>query len=246
MSVKKHDAASVININTIINIIIIIFLVLISVSQVASASAEYPKLLDVPWDHSPITVFIDDVDVPLHYSPTYRVQVESALLYWEDGGNSKLDFMPDFEMVDTADADIRIMWVENLEEVTGADDGVAGFCIPYEVDGVYVHADIVLEVGNYQGYAWRQYGDLNMFLVTKHELGHALGLAHSNDRRDIMYPTFAERDSVDPLLLSATRPFLLVFGIVSLAVIGFLLVSWRHYKRKREQLEIELFGGDGK
>lgn len=236
MSEKKHDVA----------IVIITFLVLISVSQFASASAEYPKLLDVPWDHSPITVFIDDVDVPPHYSPTYRTQVESALLYWENGGNGKLDFTPDFEIVDTDDADIRIMWVENIEEVIGAKEGVAGFWSSYEVNGVYLRGDIVLEVGNYQGNAWRQYGDLNMFLVTKHELGHALGLAHSNDRKDIMYPTYEERDSVNPLLLSATRPILLVFGVVSLVAIGFLLVSWRRYKRKREQLEIELFGESGR
>ena len=236
MSEKKHDVV----------IVIITFLVLISISQVASASAEYPKLLDVPWDHSPITVFIDDVDVPPHYSPTYRVQVESALLYWENGGNGKLDFTPDFEIVDTDDADIRIMWVENIEEAIGTKEGVAGFWSPYEVNWMYLRGDIVLEVGNYQGYAWRQYGDLNMFLVTKHELGHALGLAHSNDRKDIMYPTYEERDSVNPLLLSATRPFLLAFGVVSLAVIGFLLVSWRRYKRKREQLEIEVFGERGR
>ncbi len=236
MSEKKHDVA----------IIIISFLVLISVSQFASAADEYPKLLDTPWDHSPITVFIDDVNVPLHYSPTYRVQVESALLYWEEGGNSKLDFIPDFEVVDTDNADIRIMWVENIEEVIGAQEGVAGFWSPYEVNGVYQRGDIVLEVGNYQGYAWRQYGDLNMFLVTKHELGHALGLAHSSDRKDIMYPTYEEKDNLNPLLLSSTLPYLIVFVVGSMAVVVFLLVGWRRNKRRREQLETELFGGNAR
>ncbi|MDO9518466.1 MAG: matrixin family metalloprotease [Methanosarcinaceae archaeon] len=232
MSEKKHDVA----------IVIISFLVIIFVSQFALAAYEYPKLLDTPWDHFPITVFIDDVDVPLHYSPTYRVQVESALLYWEDGGNSKLDFMPNFEVVDTDDADIRIMWVENIEEVIGAQEGVAGFWSPYMINGKYLRGDIVLEVGNYQGYAWRQYGDLNMLLVTKHELGHALGLAHSSDKKDIMYPTYEERDNMNPLLLSATLPYLVVFVVGSLAVVVFLLISWRRYKLKREHLEMELFG----
>ena len=236
MSDNKHHAV----------IIIISFLIIISLSQFASAAAEYPKLLDVPWDHSPITVFIDDVDVPQHYSPTYRAQVESALLYWEEGGNSKLDFISDFELVDTDDADIRIMWVENIEEVTGAEDGVAGFWSPYVVNGVYLRGDIVLEVGNYQGYAWQQYGDLNMFLVSKHELGHALGLGHSNDRKDIMYPTYEERDNLNPLLLSATLPYLIVFVVGSMAVVVFLLVGWRRNKRKREQLEMELFGDSGR
>ena len=236
MSEKKHDAA----------IVIIYFLILISLSQFASASAEYPKLLDVPWDHSPITVFIDDVDVPPHYSPTYRAQVESALLYWEDGGNSKLDFIPDFEIIDTDNADIRIMWVENIEEVTGAADGVAGFWSPYEVNGMYLRGDIVLEVGNYQGYAWQQYGDLNMLLVTKHELGHALGLGHSSDRKDIMYPTYEERDNLNPLLLSSTLPYLIVFVVGSMAVVVFLLVGWWRNKRIREQLEKEIFGGNAR
>ncbi|NOR48216.1 MAG: matrixin family metalloprotease, partial [Methanosarcinaceae archaeon] len=133
-----------------------------------------------------------------------------------------------------------------IEEVIGAKEGVAGFWSSYEVNGVYLRGDIVLEVGNYQGNAWRQYGDVNMLLVTKHELGHALGLAHSNDKKDIMYPTYEERDNMNPLLLSATRPILLVFGVVSLAVIGFLLVSWQRYKRKREQLEMEVFGENGR
>ena len=236
MSEKKHD----------VKIIIIYFLILISVSPFASAVTEYPKLLDMPWDHSPITVFIDDVNVPQHYSPTYRVQVESALLYWENGGNSKLNFTPDFKIVNTNDADIHIMWVENLENVTGADDGVAGFCRPYKIDGVYKRADIVLEVGNYQGHAWRQYGDLNMFLVSKHELGHALGLAHSNDRKDIMYPTYEERDNLNPLLLSSTLPYLIIFVVGSMAIVMFLIVGWRRNKRIREQLEMELFGDSDK
>lgn len=236
MSEKKHD----------VKIIIIYFLILISVSPFASAVTEYPKLLDTPWDHSPITVFIDDVNVPQHYSPTYRIQVESALLYWENGGNSKLNFTPDFKIVNTNDADIHIMWVENLENVTGADDGVAGFCRPYKIDGLYKRADIVLEVGNYQGHAWRQYGDLNMFLVSKHELGHALGLAHSNDRKDIMYPTYEERDNLNPLLLSSTLPYLIIFVVGSMAIVMFLIVGWRRNKRIREQLEMELFGDSDK
>ena len=236
MSEKKHD----------VKIIIIYFLILIFISPFASAVTEYPKLLDMPWDHSPITVFIDDVNVPQHYSPTYRVQVESALLYWENGGNSKLNFTPDFKIVNTNDADIHIMWVENLENVTGADDGVAGFCRPYKIDGVYKRADIVLEVGNYQGHAWRQYGDLNMFLVSKHELGHALGLAHSNDRKDIMYPTYEERDNLNPLLLSSTLPYLIIFVVGSMAIVMFLIVGWRRNKRIREQLEMELFGDSDK
>jgi len=182
------------------------------------------------------------VDVPPHYSPTYRTQVDAALEYWENGGNGKLNFTPVFEIVETDDADITIMWVENLEEVTGAPEGVAGFCRPYTVNGKYLRAEIVLEVGNYQGFAWRQYGDSNMREVVKHELGHALGLAHSSDRRDIMYPTYEQRENMDPLLLESTRPFLMMGATAALVAVGFLVVSWQRHKRRREQLELELYG----
>ena len=221
-------------------LILLVALVVASPVAASSDSDTYPHILDMPWDHSQITVFIDD-NVPPHYSPTYRVQVEAALEYWEEGGNGKLNFTPKFEMVETADADVTIKWVENLEEVTGAPEGVAGFCRPYTLNEKYLRAEIVLEVGNFEGFAWRQCGDSNMYEISKHEIGHALGLAHSSDKRDIMYPTYEQRENLNPLLLESTRPFLIIGATTALIVVGFLFISWRLHKRKREQIEQEIF-----
>jgi predicted Zn-dependent protease len=215
--------------------IILLFLVL-SLTPIASAYS-YGRILDEPWDHSPITVFIDDENVPLHYSPTYYTQVEKSLEYWEEGGNGKLAYTPVFELTDSEKADIRIRWVENLESVEGAPSGVAGYARPYLVDEQFVQVDIVLEVGNYQGRGWRQYGDGTMFDITKHELGHALGLGHSDDSRDIMYPEYELRDNVNPLLLSKYGSFLRAGTLAALVVLLFIGISWRSSRKKRKKLE---------
>lgn len=204
----------------------------------------YPALTTIPWDHSPITVYIDNVNVPEHYSPTYKEQVEYAMTYWENGGNGHLAYEPEFRLVDSeSEADIYIMWVENLEKDAGVENGVAGFARPYEINGKYVRVDIVLEVGNYEGYAWKQYGDANMRELAKHELGHALGLGHSNDRRDIMYPTYDQKDNIDPLLVERTRPFIYAAVIVSAITVSLSVINWLRYRGKRRSIEDKFLGG---
>jgi predicted Zn-dependent protease len=206
---------------------------------IASATSEfsYPRTLDHPWDHSPITVYIDNKSVPPHYSPSYYTQIEKALEYWEGRGNGKLNYTPVFEIVDSENADIRIRWVENLENVEGAPSGVAGYASPRIADGRFVRVDIVLEAGNYQGKSWAQYGDATMLSIVKHELGHALGLGHSSDRRDIMYPEYEQRDNINPILLSKYGPLLRAAAFVALVLLLTLGVSWQRSRKKRKTLE---------
>jgi len=189
-----------------INLIILSFVLLLIVFLIPAVSAESgevpEKILDKPWDHSPITVYIDDKNTPSRYSPTYYEQVEKALEYWEEGGNGNLNYTPVFEIVDSENADIKIRWVENLEKVEDAPSGVAGYAKPRISGDRFIEVEIVLEVGNYQGRSWRQYGDSTMLSISKHELGHALGLGHSDNPRDIMYPKYEMRDNINPILWS--------------------------------------------
>jgi predicted Zn-dependent protease len=191
----------------------------------AVSEYNYPRILDHPWNHSPITVYIDNKSVPPHYSPTYYTQVQKALNYWAEGGNGKLEYTPVFEIVDSEKADISIRWVENLQKEMGAPDGVAGATIPFIVNGRFVHADIVIGVGTYQWGKWVPYSDTAMLAIVKHELGHALGLDHSNDKQDIMYPSNEQINNTNPILSKYGSILLFaVYAILAIAV--FLSVSY--------------------
>ena len=218
---------------------------------VPASAYSYPMLgVDEPWDHSPITIYINDDTVPQHYEPIYKESVLKAIDYWEGGGNGKLAYMPEFKVVDSATgADINVYFVENLETVADAPKGVAGFASshmqddnPYMLDNV----EIVLELGNYQGYSWRAYGDNNMFLISKHELGHALGLAHSSKRGDIMYPSYEQKQDIDPQLAAMTRPYLPYVVVAVIILFSYIAMGYYRNRRQRKALEDELFSGNAK
>jgi predicted Zn-dependent protease len=85
-----------------------------------------------------------------------------------------------FVFVDRArDAEIRVRWTERLERKTGN--------TVWRVDrnGWMRGSDVLLSTHLGDG---RQLDHRSLRAIALHEVGHAIGLAHSDDRHDIMAP----------------------------------------------------------
>jgi predicted Zn-dependent protease len=163
------------------------------------AEYSYPKVSEYPWGHSPtITVYIDDKNVPESFSQSYVNDVMRAIDYWIKGGNAKLSYNPNFVIVDNqTDADIIIGWIDSFED-DKFKDGICDITTQSMVGGQsFCTCSILLTCrrpvyiiswdGKFNS-MWDQISNSNMEKIAKHEIGHALGLAHSNDPFDIMHP----------------------------------------------------------
>ncbi|MEK6909455.1 MAG: matrixin family metalloprotease, partial [Candidatus Aenigmatarchaeota archaeon] len=138
---------------------------------------EQPSTTAIRWNHFPLTVYING-DFIRQKNPEYMADVRHALDIWQSTG------IVSFTVVDNLEADITIEWAPNLKEK--ATDTLGNTDLKFiniSQFGIIQNAKIQLLIKSDS----RELSSNDMVNLALHEIGHALGLQHTNED-DIMNP----------------------------------------------------------
>ena len=143
----------------------------------------------------PLRVWIDSTPVLSGPQASFPDAVRSAFSTWVTAGIPlRFSFVPS-----SRDADIRVHWTDRLDHKTGSTTWRT------DRNGWLTQGDITLATHISDGQALDMRG---MRAIALHEVGHALGLSHSQNPKDIMAPLIR----VDVLSLSDRNTIKLLYS----------------------------------
>jgi hypothetical protein len=131
---------------------------------------------------NPLRVYFTPTTAP-GYTPDLRDAARAAFVRWEQVGGIPVRFL---FVNDSATADVRVRWIERfpLHRAGQAD-------IRWNGAGWIASGTLTLATHTSEGMLLERDA---VYTVAMHEIGHLLGLGHSDDSTDVMYPTTAVHD----------------------------------------------------
>ncbi len=141
-----------------------------------------------PWDHTDLTYFFHNCPSKLDCDEANNA-IRQGLMEW-----TKVSAVT-FEEVDSADdADIEIRWVDSNtdpEGELGTVGGVLAYCyFPRYGGDMFIDDAEPWTIGDG--------GEFDLLATATHEMGHGIGLGHSEFTNAIMYPYSGYADAIGP------------------------------------------------
>jgi hypothetical protein len=122
--------------------------------------------------------------MPQHWQDEFGDVLTNATQYWE----AKTPNLK-FEAAQYVDkSDFVVEWASQYGE------GKLGY-YSTNTENAYGKPTVAITLGFFKDKEWHLASPEYVLQITKHELGHALGLPHSVDPNDIMYPTIEDYES---------------------------------------------------
>jgi predicted Zn-dependent protease len=136
------------------------------------------------WDNRilrPVRVSVASSAVA-NFQPAFLEAVRSAFQRWQEAG-IPVRFDAD---ADTADAEVRVQWRIQFEGPRAGQTDLA-----WDQDGRLLGGTVTLATFDAKG---QPFGPEEVRVMALHEVGHVIGLDHSPDSSDIMFPMPKVRD----------------------------------------------------
>lgn len=124
------------------------------------------------------TYYINVQKMPVQWQNEFGDVLYQATEYWK----SRIPSLEFYEVPYPDQSDFVVTWASQYLE------GKLGYYTT-NTNNYYGKPYVAITLGYFEDKKWNLVSRDYVIAITKHEMGHAIGLEHSNDPNDIMYPT---------------------------------------------------------